>query len=265
MQIPYERWYPAIATRRSHRRYEERQVAPDLLDRLNDFCRQWRPFPSARAVLVTEAPEAVFRGALGTLGKVKNAPLFVAFIGQMDDPAVQEKVGYTGEGVVLEAEALGLGTCWVGGFFRPNVAAELTGVTPGERVLCVTPVGYALQSLSLEDRVMSGFGSHHKRRPLESLVSGLAAAEWPAWVRPVLEAARMAPSAGNRQPWAFYVEPDGIIISTHSPGPELAVSRRLDCGIAMLHLEIGARQQGLKGKWDFLPHPQVARFRVTPG
>ncbi|HHY93759.1 MAG TPA: nitroreductase, partial [Firmicutes bacterium] len=37
-------------------------------------------------------------------------------------------MGYTGEAVVLEATALGLATCWVGGFFRPEVAARLLGV-----------------------------------------------------------------------------------------------------------------------------------------
>jgi nitroreductase len=174
----------------------------------------------------------------------------------MEDPAVQEKVGYTGEGISLEAEALGLGTCWVGGFFRPTVAAQLTGTAGNERVLCVTPVGYARRDTSLEDRVMAGFGSHHKRKPLTSLVSGQEMKDWPEWVRPALEAARLAPSAVNRQPWHFYVQPDSVTISINGPGSDLAVSRRLDCGIAKL---------GLPGRWEFLPHPRVAKFSLTPG
>jgi hypothetical protein len=36
----------------------------------------------------------------------------------------------------------------------------------------------------------------------------------------------------------------------------------LDCGIAMLHIEVAALNAGMKGKWEFLKSPQVARFRV---
>jgi hypothetical protein len=31
------------------------------------------------------------------------------------------------------------------------------------------------------------------------------------------------------------------------------ISRRLDCGIAMLHLELGARHAGINGNWTFSP------------
>ena len=40
------------------------------------------------------------------------------------------------------------------------------------------------------------------------------------------------------------------------------ISRRLDCGIAMLHFELGVRAAGLSGSWEFLPPPDVARFRL---
>ena len=79
-----------------------------------------------------------------------------------------------------------------------------------------------------------------------------------------LEAARLAPSAVNRQPWGFDVQDDGITVFVRTMGPEFNVSKRLDCGIAMLHLEVAAVDSGCKGEWEFLPSPQVAKFRIRP-
>ncbi|KKL04715.1 hypothetical protein LCGC14_2613280, partial [marine sediment metagenome] len=53
----------------------------------------------------------------------------------MDSASVQEEVGYTGEGVILEATALGLNTCWVGGFFKSKSVASLVEIKSNERVL----------------------------------------------------------------------------------------------------------------------------------
>jgi hypothetical protein len=176
---------------------------PNLLENLRRFCEKFRPFAEARAVLVTGSPDTVFRGAIGPFGKVRDAPAFVAFIGNTQSPDVQEAVGYTGEGVVLEATASELGTCWVGGFFRPEVAARLAVTEENEHVLAVTPIGHVRENESLEEKLMTGFGRTHKRHPLSYLTTGLSERDWPEWVRVSLEAARLAPSAINRQPGAF--------------------------------------------------------------
>jgi len=40
------------------------------------------------------------------------------------------------------------------------------------------------------------------------------------------------------------------------------VSEQLDCGIAMLHIEVGAFYEGIKGNWVYLDDPEVARFKL---
>jgi hypothetical protein len=97
---------------------------------------------------------------------------------------------------------------------------------------------------------------------ISKLARGLPREEWPDWVNPSLEAARRAPSAANRQPWGFDVQDDGITVFVRTAGPEFNVSKRLDCGIAMLHLEVAALDSGCRGKWEFLPSPQVAKFKT---
>ena len=39
-------------------------------------------------------------------------------------------------------------------------------------------------------------------------------------------------------------------------------SKNLDCGIAMLHLEVGALKAGVSGSWEYLKGKEVARFLV---
>lgn len=264
MDIPFSRWHLAIKKRRSRRHFDlNRPIEPETLAALDALCKQFRPFPHARSRLVTESRKGIFKGIVGSYGKIKGAPAFIAFIGDMNSPFVQEEVGYTGEGIILEATALGLNTCWVAGFFRPESVASLIDIGSKERILSVTPVGYARKFESLEEKLMTGFGRTHKRLPVAKLVSGLEKEEMPDWAKASLEAARLAPSAVNRQPWGFNVEDDGITVFVRTSGPEFNVSKRLDCGIAMLHIEVAALSSGVKGDWKLLTAPGVSRFCVA--
>ena len=261
MELPFSRWYPTIDIRRSRRQFDaSRPIYPDLLSDLRTICKEFRPFPHARAELVTESSDGVFKGVVGSYGKIKDEPAFIAFIGDMGSRHVQEEVGYIGEGIILEATALQLATCWVGGFFKPEVVESLIEISAGERVLSVTPVGYAREALTLEEKLMTGFGRTHRRKSISAVVTGLEMANWSEWIKVSVEAARLAPSAVNRQPWGFHVEPDAITVFVRTTGPEFNVAKRLDCGIAMLHIEVAALNCGIQGKWEFLETPSVARF-----
>jgi nitroreductase len=255
-------WYQTIARRQSRRLYEARPASPATLEQLDRLCREFKPFPAARAVLVPAPEEEVFRGILGHYGKIKGAPAFIAFLGQAESPYLYERVGYLGEGIILEATRLGLGTCWVGGFFRQEVAARLVGAHPSEKVVAVTPVGYATDRWSAEEKLMTGFGRNHRRKPLAELVTGLDQSCWPNWVKVALEAARLAPSAMNRQPWRFEVGENTITVAVDNLHDTYNIPKRLDCGIAMLHLEVGALAAGVTGIWELLPPPRVARFTL---
>jgi len=270
MEIPAERWYKAIGVRRSRRQYTNAPVESIIVKKIEDVCNQFTPFSSARSVFINHSANRVFKSIFGSYGKVKGATSFIAFIGDMNDPYIQEKVGYTGEAIMLEMTALGLATCWIGGFFRPEVTAKLIGLKSSEKILAVTPVGYAVKTLTWEERVMSGYGRAYQRKSLCEIVTNYNVIKDDSWTKLALDAARIAPSAINRQPWRFTVEFNRITISVNKPGIEFnrfdyGISKRLDCGIAMLHVEVAALFQNITGQWKFLQSPDVATFIVVPG
>lgn len=257
--IVNKRWFEAIDIRHSTRNYNRSSIEPKLLAALEEVCASFRPSKHVRAVLVRDSGENVFRGIIGNYGKVKGNPAYIAFIGKLHAPDVQEMIGYLGEAIILEATALGLATCWIGGFFRKKAVVDVQ-LQADEQVFAITPVGYPLEKLTFDERLMRGFKTERKRKPLTELVSGLPQSKWPGWVAAGLSAARLAPSAVNRQPWRFQVETDQVILSTDGKRGNFGLSRRLDCGIAMLHFELGASLYDIDIKRELLPDPQIALF-----
>jgi hypothetical protein len=55
------------------------------------------------------------------------------------------------------------------------------------------------------------------------------------------------------------MEAGAAIVGYDSPDARV-ISKRLDCGIAMLHFELGALKSGVPGAWEPLDDPDVARF-----
>jgi len=261
-------WYDAIAVRRSRRRYSDHKVARAALDALRTFCDSFRLAPGARVELV-EGSGDVFTGLLdrfgGAYGRVEGAPWTGVFIGPKGS---ENEVGYVGEAFILEATRLGLGTCWVAGMFDRGTAAGLVALHRGEKVMAVTPVGHPLQHKQLVERMMSKAVRSAARRQVEDIApgltrgpghakGGLAVAPWPAWAVSAVEAARIAPSGANRQPWRFRLEHGALAMGA---AEKTYWTAPLDYGIAMLHVELGALHEGVSGAWERAPEPDVARF-----
>ena len=253
------RWRDAVEVRRSRRAYDDGEPDPGDLAALHALAASFRPYPDARVVVVTRPPADLFLGIVGSYGRVTGAPAALLFVGGRS-VAAHHHVGYTGEAVVLEAAALGLDTCWVGGMFRGGVAGDLARPGAGERVYAVSPVGHALARRPLTERLVHGPGGPKHRLGLETIAPG-AEATWPVWALEGARAVQLAPSAMHRQPWRLRLERDGVVVAVDGPSTPL-VTKRLDCGIAMLHFEVGARAAGADGTWEDLGRGRdVARWR----
>ena len=154
-------------------------------------------------------------------------------------------LGYMGEAFILECTALGLGTCWLGGSFKSKEVEKLIPLEEGEEIVCITPIGIPDERYTM--------------RPRKSLakltdLSQEALTDLPEWQQRALECARMAPSAINAQPWAFEVTDGRISVKTISSNYGYG---NLDCGIAMMHVELGAAHAGVTGDWDLSGNERV--------
>ncbi|MHB8054292.1 MAG: nitroreductase family protein [Candidatus Aminicenantales bacterium] len=261
MELPVSSWYEAIFLRKSRRSFlAGRPVAEDQFERLERLGRDFRPFPDARIVIVRRPPDRIFTGVVGSYGRITGAPAYAAVIGNASGPLVPAQTGYTGEALILEATALGLGTCWVSGFFRAAEVGKDILLSGGERIFAVTPLGLGERNISFKEKIYIAAIGSRKRVSLDELTEGTPPLPWQI---KALEAARLAPSARNRQPWHFVLEPGSITVRREAGPDGDHYPKSLDCGIAMLHLELGARAGGVSGSWTFLSPPEIARYNAA--
>ncbi len=247
-------WYEAIDRRISRRRYTDEPVAPDLARQLDEFCRGFRPFPAARAVFVEKTPDGLFTGLVGSYGSVVGARSAALFAGTQGS---EMDVGYVGEAFILEATRLGLDTCWLAGAFSRKRAASLHELSPGERVPAIAAVGIAEEKQSFSERSTRSFVGASKRLPLAEIAPGASPGAWPDWAFAAVDAANKAPSGGNKQPWRFRLEDGALVLScAEHPYP----TAKLDLGIAMIHVELGAEHAGVEGSWEKLDGTDVAQY-----
>lgn len=247
-------WYDAIAARLSRRTYTGEPV-PEAAERaLGALCERVRPFPEVRIDIVPNTSPNVFVGWVGSYGRIEGAPLAALLIGPRGSG---EAIGYTGQGLVLEATRQGVGTCWVAGNFSRRRAAALTHLASGERVICTTPLGIPVQDLRGSEAAVRSLAGSARRKALSEIAPGAEEGSWPAWALTAVEAARLAPSGSNRQPWRFHME-DGALVLTCPPGAYFTAD--IDRGIAMLHVELGAAHAGVSGSWERLDGRGVVRF-----
>lgn len=250
-------WYKAIFQRYSVRNYDGQAIKTKDINRIADICERFRLHEGVRAVLVNNSSGNIYKGIIGSYGKIKGAPAYIAFVGDLSVENVYEYLGYMGEGIILEITSLGLGTCWISGTFNENAAKEEISLKDNEKILAITPVGYAAQKLTFDQKLI--FKLLKKGRKSIEDITGFPIVE--DWVKEAIDCARLAPSAVNRQPWRFEQSENNIILKVDKDGKN-RFSKRLDCGIAMLHFELGALTQGVRGHWEILKSPLVAKFLV---
>jgi len=252
MEINYNSWYKAIFNRYSVRNFNGNKLKKEDADKIQYVCDNFRPYTEVKAVFVNNLSEDVYKGIIGSYGKIKGAPAYIAFIGDMKDPHIYEKLGYTGEGVILEGTDLGLGTCWIAGTFSSAIVGRHTNLKENEKVLAITPIGYPSNKLTFDQKLLLKL-TKKGRKTIEEIVDFNISEEW---MKEAIDSARLAPSAMNLQPWKFAINTDDIVVKIDKPKP----LKRLDCGIAMLHFQLGAFSKNVEGSWEFLESPYVGRF-----
>ncbi len=262
MSMPnYSDLYKAIEVRHSTRAYNGLPLTEGHVQAIRRVCAESLDLArGARVTLILGSADRVFTGLA-----IKDVPAFLAMVGDTTNPHVEEAVGYLGEYAVLAATSIGLSTCWVSATFKSEEVAKFVNPGPAEKIFTVSPLGYGGRAGLVETFFNTMVTKSRARKPLEELLSSESAplSSSPQWMKVALAAARLAPSAYNRQPWRFTIGPGSIKVSVDLDSREVqGAPRRMDCGMAMTHLELGALAAGTSGKWEFLDFPDVAIYTV---
>lgn len=245
----------AMRQRTSVRSYAARSVAPTLLDQLLALSTTADHLTEAlpRVVLVSRVGRTrrVLTYMIGSYGLVLNPPHLLVGVLPEESNLARLDLGYVLEQVVLEATRLELGTCWITGSYDAEQAGDAVGLAPGEVAAAVCALGYPAQSSlgRIHTRVVRRLAGGHQRKPLTKIVfAGRWGESWSpgeadSTLVSILEHARLAPSASNRQPWRFIVRQDSVALALVRPKP-------IDAGIVMTHFALASAAQGRGGRWE---------------
>ena len=114
----------AINQRISRRSYLTTPIAPEKLEILQKEIELVNEQSGLTVTLLEDASEA-FEGAK-SYGMFQGVRSVLVLKGDKNAEHLKEKVGYYGERLILAAQQLDLGTCWVGGTFDKSAKEFLT-------------------------------------------------------------------------------------------------------------------------------------------
>ncbi|MFW9968651.1 MAG: nitroreductase family protein [Candidatus Odinarchaeota archaeon] len=213
---------------------------------------------------------------LGTYGFIKGAQDFI--VGAVEKSQYgREHYGYLMETIILAITDLGLGTCWLGGFFNRSLFSTKINCSPNEILPAITPVGYYSQR-TLREKIVRGFAKANYRLPWDQiffegdLIKPINKENIGVYSQ-LLEMVQFAPSAGNRQPWRIIKANHRNFFHFYSINPKdgrfmkYSKFRPLDIGIAVSHFDLTAKELGIKGNWLFenpkIPSTEDLLYKIT--
>ena len=254
-----------IKKRTSCRTYQDRLLGDNDKKKLLDFGRQvdrglWGEKIAYQ--LLEFSVDELKAKKMSTYGLFKNLRSFVAGVIDKTD-SHHVSYGYTMEHIVLKATELGLGTCWAG-YFDP-VAIEGINIEDNQTIPAIILIGYPAEERTVKEKIARFAIRASKRHDWSKLFfnanfsNRLSRASAEPYAE-ALELLRLAPSAGNTQPWRILKDQNKHTYHFYkkvvNPSYEGKKLHDMDIGIAMCHFELGAAKNGLTGKWERI-NPQL--------
>ncbi len=247
----------AVEKRKSVRTYLEKPLeAADrekILAYIDLLASEPHPFTAKVRIRLFDVDKDISAKDLGTYGVIKRARSYLG-VAVNEVPDSMEAVGYVFEKLVLYAQSLGLGTCWLGGTFNKSEFAKAMELTGDEFFPIASPIGYPAAKNHTVDKIMRKAIKADTRKAFEEIFfdgnpdSPLPKSSCGDFLYP-LEMTRLAPSAKNDQPWRIVRDGNSFHFfekrTIPSSGHDI---QRLDIGIALCHFDLAAKEKGIVGK-----------------
>lgn len=217
--------YSAIFKRKSVRKFKNQKLEDSKLQSIQEFIEGLTPLYAGIKTEIAILSE----NDIKTLMPFKASHYIAVYSEAKEGYLVNS--GFMLQQVDLFLSANGVGACWLGLGSPQKAVASRNGLD----YIITLAIGYAEEPLYRKDI------SEFKRNPLSEISSVTSADE-------LLDAARLAPSASNTQPWYFSGSADKIIVSRKLPNMlKAALYGRynlVDMGIVLCHIWISALNAG---------------------
>lgn len=211
----------AIYARHSVRHYLGKKIETEKIDMLREFITKCNQESGLNFQLISNDREA-FDGSMVHYGSFEGVSSYIALIGKTTAD-LEEKAGYYGEKCLLQAQMLGLNSCWIALTFNKRSVMDRCKILKGEKLVSIISIGYGKDN-----------GNLHHGKSLEEISN--INTDSPEWFRKGVEFAELAPTARNQQ--RFYIEYVGDDkVKLINQGGEYA---KIDLGIVKYHFEVGA-------------------------
>ena len=259
-----------IRSRISIRGYDQQVIPIETIKAINSFIPRIPPLFDAQLrieILQIPSMEKDSYLKIGSYSVIRGTNTFIAAAhpkGKMN----LLNAGYALEHVVLYAQSLGLGTCWLVSTFNRDAFTQAMQMRGNEILPAIVSLGYPQQGIDLIGGIYRTIANSRTRKTWKdlffdgnfstSLKTGAAGI-----MAEALEMVRLAPSAYNRQPWRivrdgevfhFFIYRRTPPADKPKPGYNVAY---IDCGICMAHFELTAEANGISGRW-VVQEPDIA-------
>ena len=209
--------------RHSVRQYLNKPIPDDIRNALNIYTEKLNAEGGLNIQIVYDEPEC-FNSRMAHYGNFTDCSNYISMVGKKASD-LDERCGYYGEMLVLEAQKLGLNTCWAALTHGKSKAA----IESGEKEVIVIALGYGKTQGEL------------RRSKLQSEVSNVTE-QSPEWFKRGIEAALLAPTAINQQKFAFALSDNRVTAKAGKIGPCL----KIDLGIVKCHFELAAGKENFE-------------------
>ena len=229
------RWYAATKKRSSVRSYNNATFDKQDCFALKEFAGD---IATDEARLVLFSDPGILKAPF-FLPSVKGTKYSAAVVAKKNARHIG---GYVGEAFVLECTANDFGTCWLASSYNRILAKKQIGLAKDECLIGVISFGISTNPLKAN--------TENKKTP-QQLAMCRNAEEYShllKWQQKAMECVALAPSAMNKQEWEFEFSNDSLKLYLTSNNRGMA---DVDCGIAMLHVELGVSQCGITGNWSY--------------
>jgi nitroreductase len=256
--------YPFILSRRSIRKYDQRQL--NIADQARikiilNTTKSLLPDSKFAVILKSKTKGEDLVEILGAYGRFITPPYYLVPYTTNSKNSLED-LGYHSEQIAVQLWAKGIGSCFIGCLSRQEKVRQLFQLPANAQIAAFLVFGYpgagfgigtiteftkSIMGIRARKQVEEIFfqdSFDHPAKPLE------------LWQK-IIEAARMAPSAVNAQPWRFLLRNDELYLFTLRNNRKYVLPENQDycyhdSGLCMANIDLALTSIGQKCEWKLL-------------